>query len=116
MCHETLTFEWHLPERANGTNSPTETPLVWIMPFLHQVKQCIKQKGHDKPTEQMNIPKLTLVVMDTGQAGDTGKMVAKVRQGVGSKINTINNAIKVTRALKSHSSHETPPQSNWRFV
>ena len=60
------------------------------------------QKGHDKPIiEQLSIPKLALVVMDTGQTGDTGKMVAKVRQGMGHKLGIINAIGDLTRELHS---------------
>ena len=109
MCHETLTFESAFARAFSMERIFHGNPSGVDHAVSASGQAVYYKKGHDKPIiEQMNIPKLTLVVMDTGQAGDTGKMVAKVRQGVGSKINTINAIGEVTRALKSHLSHETP--------
>ena len=67
------------------------------------------KKGHDKPIiQRLEIPNLSLVVMDTGQAGDTGKMVAKVRKGVGSKLHTINDMGTLTQALHQQLTHDNP--------
>ena len=67
------------------------------------------KKGHEVPViDQLEIPNLSLVVMDTGEAGDTGKMVAKVRQGVGHKLNIINAMGELTSTLRALLTENTP--------
>lgn len=109
MCHEEISFESTFARAFAMERIFHGSPSGVDHAVSASGKAIFYKKGHDKPQiEPMSIPRLGVVVMDTGIAGDTGRMVSKVRSKMSVNLDTINQIGSVTEAIRKELLQERP--------
>lgn len=102
MCHEELSFEstfaraFAMERVFHGNPSGVDHAVSASQRTIYFKKE---HEGHEiKP---LTTPSLHLVVMDTGSAGDTGRMVAKVRAKMSKNLSIINEIGSTTETIST---------------